>query len=260
MAHAQLPVKGRGEGASKRQQCWPGPWDDDSLSAAWRYHGAGTAGGGWLRQVCVRDESLDRGRGPERGGSLGARARARSRQLCDPMRTRGGRWCARQETSSLTAAAEAETGSRGEVDATSLLAWREHGRDSEGIRSAEADGGSGLGVDGRVCGLLASQLPGCQPGCWDLELHASPGSVLDSLDQTGRRVGQQRGEPGPYCGRTGYGMQSASLFLLGLGGGRLDGSGRGGEEGVPVSNERSSIAGSLLTTAERSRSSSRRRR
>lgn len=40
---------------------------------------------------CVRDESLDRGRGPERGGSLGARARARarSRQLCDPMRTRG---------------------------------------------------------------------------------------------------------------------------------------------------------------------------
>lgn len=25
--------------------------------------------------------------------------------------------------------------------------------------------------------------------------------VLDSLDQTGRRVGQQRGEPGPYCGR-----------------------------------------------------------
>lgn len=102
------------------------------------------------------------------------------------MRTRGGRWCARQETSSLTAAAEAETGSRGEVDATSLLAWREHGRVSEGIRSAEADGGSGLGVDGRVCGLLASfQVASRGAGTLSFKLHLGRSSTAWTKQDVG---------------------------------------------------------------------------
>lgn len=64
----------------------------------------------------------------------------------------------------------------------------------------------------------AGQLPGCQPGCWDLELHLGP-----------RQLGPNRTSGWAATGRagsllwTGYGMQSASLFLLGLGGGRLDG-------------------------------------
>lgn len=76
--------------------------------------------------------------------------------------------------------------------------------------------------------------------------------VLDSLDQTGRRVGQQgsNGAGSLLCIRTGYGKQSASLFLLGLGGGRLDGSGRERRGGV-VNEARSSIAGSLLTAEKK---------
>lgn len=141
----------------------------------------------------------------------------------------------------LTAAAEAETGSRGEVDATSLLAWREHGRDSEGIRSAEADGGSGLGVDGRDC-WPASRLPA--GGCWDLELHLGP-----------RQLGPNRTSGWAATGRagsllwTGNGMQSASI-LVGLGGGRLDGREQREAEGVPVSNERSSAAAVAVAVAE----------
>lgn len=93
----------------------------------------------------------------------------------------------------------------------------------------------------------AGQLPGCQPGCWGLELHLGP-----------RQLGPNRTSGWAATGRarsllwTGYGMQSASLFLLGLGGGRLDGREQreGGAEGVPVSKERSSAAAVAVAVAE----------
>lgn len=206
---------------------------------------------------CVRSASGTRvltGEGDQNGAEAWGRGRG-SRQLCDPMRTRGQvvRTTGDELAHGGGGGGDGESRRGGRDEPIGLAgAWTRLGGDSFGRgrwRQWARSGRTGL--------RTACQLPGCQPGCWDLELHASPGSVLDSLDQTGRRVGQQRGEPGPYCGRTGYGMQSASLFLLGLGGGRLR---RGWAEGVPVSNERSSIAGSVLTTAERSRSCSRRRR
>lgn len=158
MAHAQLPVKGRGgEGASRGNSAGLAHETTTAFQRRGDTMEPGTAGGEWLRQVCVRDESLDRGRGPERGGSLGARARARSRQLCDPMRTRGE--VVRTTGDELAQGGggggdwESRRGGRDELIGLAG-AWTRLG----GIRSAEADRGSGLGVDGRDC-WPASRLP-----------------------------------------------------------------------------------------------------
>lgn len=153
-------------------------------------------------------------------------------------------------------AAEAETGvgsGRGRRDELIGLAGAWTRRDSEGDsfgrgrrRQWTRSGRTGLLASFQV----ASRGAGILSFTWVLSWVRS--WVLDSLDQTGRRVGQQgsNGAGSLLCIRTGYGKQSASLFLLGLGGGRLDGSGRERRGGV-VNEARSSIAGSLLTAEKK---------
>jgi hypothetical protein len=211
------------------------------------------AASGRMRQVCVRNEVLTGGVGGDGDGDgdgqAGRKPGARSRQLCDAIRTRGGGGGAHDRRRRRR-----RLESSGEVDATSLLAWREHGRARRGfVRQRQMEA-----VDSEWTGLLASfqVLPAGVAGggsSWDLWPHLGPGRRAAQLGPN-RASGWAATGPGPYCVLcTGYGgMQSASLFLLGFA--CLGGGGRGAERG------RRDCQSPTMEAQSRQRSSSRRRK